>query len=188
MRAGVCYRLEIAAHLNCARASGYAQNVHSTPAAIARQGRRQRQIASDAYNFDLFSDDHRNGCPPVALFPSPNAADYRGAPTLAHCKGRAAKSSRGVRLAEHISIQDDIEVRGLLNPEFVEWLMGWPRGWTSLEPLTGTDYADHWRQGEWQGVPRVALKVARRADRIRALGNGQVPQCFATAWHLLADD
>lgn len=25
--------------------------------------------------------------------------------------------------------------RGLMNPEFLEWLMGWPEGWTGLEPL-----------------------------------------------------
>ena len=28
--------------------------------------------------------------------------------------------------------------RGTLNPQWVEWLMGWPIGWTGLEPL-GTD-------------------------------------------------
>lgn len=27
------------------------------------------------------------------------------------------------------------ELNGALNPDWVEWLMGWPIGWTSLEPL-----------------------------------------------------
>jgi hypothetical protein len=27
------------------------------------------------------------------------------------------------------------QVGGPLNPEWVEWLMGWPLGWTDLKPL-----------------------------------------------------
>ncbi|MEO6919098.1 MAG: hypothetical protein ABI171_08800, partial [Collimonas sp.] len=33
---------------------------------------------------------------------------------------------------------------GLLNPQWVEWLMGWPIGWTDLKPLE----MDKFR--EWQ--------------------------------------
>jgi hypothetical protein len=29
--------------------------------------------------------------------------------------------------------------------------------------------------------------MASRVDRIKALGNGQVPLCAATAWRLLSD-
>lgn len=36
------------------------------------------------------------------------------------------------------------EVGGQLNPRWVEWLMGWPIGWTSLEPLATDKYQ------EWQ--------------------------------------
>ena len=35
---------------------------------------------------------------------------------------------------------------GKLNPTWVEWLMGWPLGWTDLRPL-GTDKFRQWR--EW---------------------------------------
>jgi DNA (cytosine-5)-methyltransferase 1 len=27
------------------------------------------------------------------------------------------------------------ELNGALNPVWVEWLMGWPQGWTDLRPL-----------------------------------------------------
>jgi hypothetical protein len=30
--------------------------------------------------------------------------------------------------------------------------------------------------------------VAARVDRIKAIGNGQVPLCAATAWRLLSDN
>jgi DNA (cytosine-5)-methyltransferase 1 len=43
----------------------------------------------------------------------------------------------------------------------------------------------------WQSEPdvgRVAHGVAARVDRLKAIGNGQVPLCAATAFTLLADD
>ena len=43
--------------------------------------------------------------------------------------------------------------------------------------------------GKWwvsePNVGRVANGVAARVDRLRAIGNGQVPLCAATAWELL---
>ena len=33
---------------------------------------------------------------------------------------------------------------GILSPEFVEFVMGWPMGWTAIEPL-GTDKFRQWR-------------------------------------------
>ena len=46
------------------------------------------------------------------------------------------------------------------------------------------------REGWWQSEPdvgRVAHGVAARVDRLKAIGNGQVPQCAAMAFTLLAD-
>jgi DNA (cytosine-5)-methyltransferase 1 len=43
----------------------------------------------------------------------------------------------------------------------------------------------------WQSEPdvgRVAHGVAARVDRLKAIGNGQVPQCAAMAFTLMADD
>jgi DNA (cytosine-5)-methyltransferase 1 len=48
-------------------------------------------------------------------------------------------------------------------------------------------HVDH--DGEWWAtepdVGRVADGVAARVDRLKAIGNGQVPLCAATAWRLL---
>ena len=46
------------------------------------------------------------------------------------------------------------------------------KDWWSVEPNVG----------------RVADGVAARVDRLKAIGNGQVPLCVATAWRLLTKD
>ena len=47
--------------------------------------------------------------------------------------------------------------------------------------------ANEWWQSE-PNVGRVANGVASRVDRLKAIGNGQVPLCAATAWRVLTRD
>jgi DNA (cytosine-5)-methyltransferase 1 len=49
--------------------------------------------------------------------------------------------------------------------------------------LTAIERADWWESEP--DVGRVADGVAARVDRLKAIGNGQVPLCAATAWRLL---
>ena len=80
---------------------------------------------------------------------------------------------------------------GQLNPDWVCWLMGWPISWTQLEPLEHMD----WRGWDVDPadlppdhpdyVPRIATDIPNRIDRLRAIGNGQVPQAMVLAWHEL---
>lgn len=84
--------------------------------------------------------------------------------------------------------------RGQLNPMWVEWLMGWPIGWTSLEPLAPEawqqwlDTALHTWWVEEPPIPRIAGGIKHRVDRLKAIGNGQVSVVAATAWQLLTED
>lgn len=172
------------------------------------------------------------------------------------------------------------QVGGQLNPDWVEWLMGWPIGFTSLEPLR-KDYFDDWQQrtqasaenlsggnmrvmwwdndpsetpyrprpaeqragqhtdslselpqgdtrsqwhmgerssigggmqdmwdgisaetespvntlrksrlpeGEGETISRVAVGIKERVNRLKALGNGQVPIVAAVAWNVLSKE
>lgn len=113
---------------------------------------------------------------------------------------------------------------GQLNPSWVCWLMGWPIGWTSLDPLNdilwldwSVDPADmekpesyptpmsakkgktgntiqEWGNNRFRRepfkngtgpIPRVATGIKDRVNRLKALGNGQVPLCAAAAWEIL---
>jgi len=53
----------------------------------------------------------------------------------------------------------------------IQDLFGSTKEWWSIEPDVG----------------RVAHGVAARVDRLKAIGNGQVPLCAATAWRILSD-
>jgi hypothetical protein len=57
----------------------------------------------------------------MEMLPTPTARDWRSG------KASEATMERNARpLSEHVG--------GSLNPEWVEWLMGFPVGWTALEP------------------------------------------------------
>jgi DNA (cytosine-5)-methyltransferase 1 len=81
---------------------------------------------------------------------------------------------------------------GPLNGDWCEWHMGFPRGWTKLEPMRPEDFA-RWLAGEghadweaeWPDVSRTGGDAKNRVQRITALGNAQVPACAALAWRTL---
>ena len=82
---------------------------------------------------------------------------------------------------------------GQLNPDWVEWLMGWPIGWTSMKPITELDWRD-WETdpadelpatNELGIIPRISTGIEDRVNRLKAIGNGQVPQVAEYAWRLL---
>ena len=60
------------------------------------------------------------------LLPTPNARDWKDGKTAGNRK------SPGLGVVAH---QLDTQVGGQLNPTWVEWLMGWPLGWSELKPL-----------------------------------------------------
>jgi hypothetical protein len=56
----------------------------------------------------------------------------------------------------HLAATAATAATGQLNPDWVEALMGWPQGWTSLEPLDA-DVWQHWlcthRWQDWEHSP-----------------------------------
>lgn len=49
------------------------------------------------------------------------------------------------------------------------------------------DRPNPWGDGWEDGAPRLARGVPRRTHRLRAIGNGQVPQAAAAAWRILSE-
>lgn len=74
-------------------------------------------------------------------FPTPQASDCRdrgnlGSPVIQR------RIQKGKQIGLSMSVSD---TSGALNPNWVEWLMGWPIGWTDLKPLE-MDRFQSWRK------------------------------------------
>ncbi len=119
------------------------------------------------------------------MYPSPTSTDYKGAPSLGCIDERAIASSRGVSLPEHVAKRHRDDVGCYLNPNWVEALMGMPQGWTQLAPLDNPDWDYSWQSWE-PDIPRVR-KDKDRTNRLKGIGNAQVPLCMAIAWESLHD-
>jgi hypothetical protein len=122
-------------------------------------------------------------------YPTPCSTDHKGAGQSGDLRDRLDYT---VERGGTKSATFEKNAAGQLSPNWVEWLMGWPIGWTDLT-------ATHLIQPDWANdpanlhadhpnyTPRVISKIPHRAARIKCIGNGQVPQCAATAFVILLD-
>jgi len=77
----------------------------------------------------------------IKAWPTPQASDSRN-------RGNMSNPSvqRRVAIGKQIMLSQSVDpTSGALNPAWVEWLMGWPLGWTDLKPLV-TDKFHYARQ------------------------------------------
>jgi len=70
-------------------------------------------------------------------WPTPSARDWKDSPGMSKegVNPDGSVRKRDDQLARRVFTQEDTQTGGLLNPNWVEWLMGWPIGWTDLNAL-----------------------------------------------------
>ena len=71
----------------------------------------------------------------VRMIPTPSATDWKGSAKDGQRRGQLTDPAMGV-----------IPAGGLLNPEWVEWLQGWPIGSTAFSPLAMDRFREFMRQ------------------------------------------
>ena len=127
-----------------------------------------------------------------------------GTKTMGGCSGSFAKLKKleeaGIltpeerrAMSSHLTGGKDTDTANclLLNPDWVEWMMGWPLGWTDVDfrnfeggqcVMQWLDIADD--PADWTPplMERITTRKKHRAHRIDTLGNGQVPLCAAVAF------
>lgn len=96
-------------------------------------------------------------------FPTPTAS---GRDNTGGSNSRAAAKANGTFIP------------GQLCPEWVEWLMGLPMGYTDPQRETASLVPHGW-ESEPPGVPRITSEKGNRVSRVTALGNALVHQCAA---------
>tara|TARA_Y100000310_G_scaffold300561_1_gene336346 strand:+ start:138 stop:590 length:453 start_codon:yes stop_codon:yes gene_type:complete len=114
-------------------------------------------------------------------WPTPREQDSKhGTPTANEDAAGTPQGNMQKMLGNHPDVRS--QDSGALAPDWVEWLMGLPIGWSKLEALPPTAY-DQWfdQNNSWwdeeRGLPRVGVGIKNRVKRLKALGNGLVPAC-----------
>jgi len=71
------------------------------------------------------------------LWPTPAARDYKGANGFETTQRKIGEGKRAQMGQLPNAVQQELgrPIGGTLNPNWTEWLMGWPPGWTDLKPL-----------------------------------------------------
>lgn len=121
-------------------------------------------------------------------FPTPSAEDNRdrGGQSTPSIARRIAKGKQ-VMLSMTVQGTPDSPI-GSLNPDWVELLMGWPLGWTSLDPLPRANWerwletGGAWSEGQSWATPTLCGNYNRKGASPNS-GDGletQVRQSFAS--------
>jgi len=111
------------------------------------------------------------------MFPSPKSRDW---------KDGTSEGTQNRHSPDLGKIVGQSKVMGALNPDWVEWLQNWPLCWSSLKPLKEIIFLDP-SIDPHPYPPRTTTIKENRANRIKALGNGQTPICMAAAFRILSD-
>jgi hypothetical protein len=153
MRAGVCWELTMSERHISASGSGLLPTPLST---LGTHGWPNQRDSSGRPGLQMAA----------RMWPTPNARDWkdtgesqgtRKSPNLgtmvhrtplwptptASTGGPEPDGKTGRKLVTQV--QQKTQAGGALNPTWVEWLMGWPIGWTDLEPLA-TDKFQQWQR------------------------------------------
>jgi len=139
--------------------------------ARVRHGKNLRTVVEQRFPEEAVSQPAL--ATPPSIWPTPRASEWKGT-------GPLGSKSHEYRVDKHYldaTVQEAEHATGPLSPDWVEWLMGFPIGWTDLEVA-----APEWLEGEpWPPdpsprVPRLAKGVTRRKHRLQQLGNAVVPK------------
>jgi len=139
---------------------------------------------SDAFTDKLKSSQQEEGSmhsvnlsQAVRMWPTPQASDFKNKDysrdftlgKMIHVTGRTHKEETG----------------GQLNPDWVEWLMGWCVHWSSLEPLSHDDF-NEWlarAKGGATQVPPDRLRELRNNEQAASAPQGSEPEQQHTGEH-----
>ena len=117
----------------------------------------------------------------VKVWPTPRANDANhssfGTPSFDHRRDRGY-------MAE-VVMDSTKKTKGSLNPDWVEWLMNFPIGWTDLEVEKVGETLPFTPEPD---IPRITTKSKNRANRLKCLGNALVPQIAELIGEMIIND
>jgi len=144
MQSGACWELGTSARPIKETGCGYLQTTHQymipTPTTMPEAPNKNANTNGPKNLLEVA----QNNWNPGQMWPTPCVSDHNGSGSAGKLRDRLdyAVKRGGTKNKTYDKPQD--QTTGRLNPPWVEWLMGWPVGWTDLKPLE----TDRYRQ--WQ--------------------------------------
>jgi hypothetical protein len=133
MQSGACWELGTSARPIKETGCGYLQTTHQymipTPTTMPEAPNKNANTNGPKNLLEVA----QNNWNPGQMWPTPQAQDARNVNQT-----KSAYQTLPKTMLKR-------EGSGRLNPPWVEWLMGWPVGWTDLKPLE-TDRFQQWQQ------------------------------------------
>jgi len=181
MQNGKCYRRQIVGRGTRGKGCGY----WPTPNTLDSLPPKSKTAL-----LKEFSETRKGRCQPANLrdcvsnmqnWPTPRA--------FMHFDARRKKGAPNVNIEDVVyAIHPDNKDKKL-NPDWTEWLMGLPIAWTSLKrmikPAWPSWETDPGEQKDSQ-IPRLCIEKENRKERLKGIGNAQVPQCMSEAFKILS--
>jgi hypothetical protein len=136
MRGGVLWERSTPAHLTSGKEFGLWPTIRSSDGERGGRGDLTPRASANENRQTKLTPSQKKGkhglslCAAVNLFATPIARDWKS--------GKASQKTM-----EKNSRPLSEQIGGMLNPKWVEWLMGWPLGWTDCERL-GMDKFPQW--------------------------------------------
>ena len=126
--------------------ASYLRPMPALPICESASGLWQTPVADDAVNRARGKWNSR-GEPKLSAqvlnWPTPRARDAQ--PEGLEAGRRRVEKYSTCSLSTAVNSDAEVATAGLLNPSWVEWLMGWPIGWTDLKPLETAKFHE-WQQ------------------------------------------
>ncbi len=126
----------------------------------------------------------------IAMFPTPTPTERKSAGSgekyITSTGTIRRKNADGT--ISNMGLSATVTSEDQLNPDWVEWLMGFPFGWT--DPEREVDKSTMSGTGHWlpePNIPRVAAGAKNRVNRLKCLGNAVVPQQFYPVFRAIAE-
>ena len=146
-----------------------------------------KSTGRDAANLDVFLSDNgifrkRNkdgtiwslSLSAAVFYLTPAASEgYRSTLKPAAFRGKSPSSNLS---AQVIHQEQPLSEKAALNPDWVEWLMGFPQGWTDVLLWAS----------EPESVPRITEDTKDRALRLKTLGNAVCPPQAYPIFHYIS--
>ena len=135
---GECWELPMLVQTTNANESGY----WPTP---AKSDTSNRKVPAKLHTTKTGSLKHVGKDGTLSLIRLSQAVKYR-TPNASDARKWSNQSEEERRAkGQQVRLGHQLGAGGLLNPEWVEWLMGWPIGWTALQPLEMDKFRE-WQQ------------------------------------------